>query len=284
MTAALRITHLNKHFNEQKPALCDVSLSANQGEMIALIGASGSGKSTLLRHIAGLLTADPVKGSSIEVAGSVIQKDGQIASDIRASRAKVGFVFQQFNLVDRLSVMTNVLVGLLHRLPLWRSLLGLFNQAERTLAYQALARVGIQDCHGQRASTLSGGQQQRAAIARTLVQGADLILADEPIASLDPESSRNVMEILARINREDKCTVIVSLHQVEIALKYCPRVVALHQGKIVFDGAAAALTPELLRELYGVQVEELFAPLSATQQVTNTHPHLNPVMSFSQAA
>ena len=284
MTAALRITHLNKHFNDQKPALCDISLSANRGEMIALIGASGSGKSTLLRHIAGLLTADPVKGSSIEVAGSVIQKDGQIASDIRASRAKVGFVFQQFNLVDRLSVMTNVLVGLLHRLPLWRSLLGLFNQAERTLAYQALARVGIQDCHGQRASTLSGGQQQRAAIARTLVQGADLILADEPIASLDPESSRNVMEILARINREDQCTVIVSLHQVEIALKYCPRVVALHQGKIVFDGAAAALTPELLRELYGVQVEELFAPLSATQQVTNTHPHLNPVMSFSQAA
>ena len=284
MTAALRITHLNKHFNDQKPALCDVSLSANQGEMIALIGASGSGKSTLLRHIAGLLTADPVKGSSIEVAGSVNQKDGQIASDIRVSRAKVGFVFQQFNLVDRLSVMTNVLVGLLHRLPVWRSLLGLFSHAERSLAYQALARVGIQDCHGQRASTLSGGQQQRAAIARTLVQGADLILADEPIASLDPESSRNVMEILARINREDKCTVIVSLHQVEIALKYCPRVVALHQGKIVFDGAATELTPELLRELYGVQVEELFAPLSTTQQATSTHPHLNPVMSLTQAA
>ncbi|MEI7568037.1 MAG: phosphonate ABC transporter ATP-binding protein [Alcaligenaceae bacterium] len=284
MTAALRITHLNKHFNDQKPALCDVSLSANQGEMIALIGASGSGKSTLLRHIAGLLTADPVKGSSIEVAGSVIQKDGQIASDIRVSRAKVGFVFQQFNLVDRLSVMTNVLIGLLHRLPVWRSLLGLFSHAERSLAYQALARVGIQDCHGQRASTLSGGQQQRAAIARTLVQGADLILADEPIASLDPESSRNVMEILARINREDKCTVIVSLHQVEIALKYCPRVVALHQGKIVFDGAATELTPELLRELYGVQVEELFAPLSTTQQATSTHPHLNPVMSLTQAA
>ena len=284
MTAALRITHLNKHFNEQKPALCDVSLSADPGEMIALIGASGSGKSTLLRHIAGLLTADPVKGSSIEVAGSVIQKDGQIASDIRVSRAKVGFVFQQFNLVDRLSVMTNVLVGLLHRLPVWRSLLGLFSQAERTLAYQALARVGIQDCHGQRASTLSGGQQQRAAIARTLVQGADLILADEPIASLDPESSRNVMEILARINREDKCTVIVSLHQVEIALKYCPRVIALHQGKVVFDGAAAQLTPELLRELYGVQVEELFAPLGATQQTTSTRSHLNPVMSLTQAA
>ena len=284
MMTALRITQLNKHFSPQKQALCDINLSAQRGEMIALIGASGSGKSTLLRHIAGLLAADPVSGSSIEVAGSVIQRDGQIASDIRLSRAKVGFVFQQFNLVDRLSVMTNVLVGLLHRLPLWRSLLGLFNQAERNLAYQALARVGIQDCHGQRASTLSGGQQQRAAIARTLVQGADLILADEPIASLDPESSRNVMEILARINREDQCTVIVSLHQVEIALKYCPRVVALHQGKIVFDGAASELTPKLLRELYGVQVEELFAPLGAQQPVTGTRSPVTSGLSLGQAA
>jgi phosphonate transport system ATP-binding protein len=284
MMTALRITQLNKHFSPQKQALCDINLSAQRGEMIALIGASGSGKSTLLRHIAGLLAADPVSGSSIEVAGSVIQRDGQIASDIRLSRAKVGFVFQQFNLVDRLSVMTNVLVGLLHRLPLWRSLLGLFSQAERTLAYQALARVGIQDCHSQRASTLSGGQQQRAAIARTLVQGADLILADEPIASLDPESSRNVMEILARINREDQCTVIVSLHQVEIALKYCPRVVALHQGKIVFDGAASELTPKLLRELYGVQVEELFAPLGAQQPVTGTRSPVTSGLSLGQAA
>lgn len=284
MTAALRITHLNKRFTPHKQALCDINLSAQRGEMIALIGASGSGKSTLLRHIAGLIAADPISGSSIEVAGAVIQKDGQIASDIRLSRAKVGFVFQQFNLVDRLSVMTNVLVGLLHRLPLWRGLLELFNQAERTLAYQALARVGIQDCHGQRASTLSGGQQQRAAIARTLVQGADLILADEPIASLDPESSRNVMEILARINREDQCTIIVSLHQVEIALKYCPRVVALHQGKIVFDGAASELTPTLLRELYGVQVEELFTPLGVQQPVAVTHTSGSSGLSFSQAA
>ena len=284
MTIALRITNLNKHFHLKKQALCDINLSVNRGEMIALIGASGSGKSTLLRHIAGLLAADPINGSSIEVSGSVIQKDGRIAADIRTSRAKVGFVFQQFNLVDRLSVMTNVLVGLLHRMPVWRGLLGLFNQVERSVAYQALARVGIQDCHGQRASTLSGGQQQRAAIARTLVQGADLILADEPIASLDPESSRNVMEILARINREDKCTVIVSLHQVEIALKYCPRVVALHQGKVVFDGASSSLTPKLLRELYGVQVDELFAPMPSAQTATGVRPHLNPVMSLTQAA
>jgi len=156
----------------------------------------------------------------------------------------------------------NVLVGLLHRMPWWRSLFRIFNAQERAQALDALARVGIADCHAQRASTLSGGQQQRAAIARALVQGAKVVLADEPIASLDPESSRNVMEILARINREDGCTVIVSLHQVDMALKYCPRVVALHQGCVVFDGPSKLLTPQLLRELYGVHVDEILADSS----------------------
>jgi len=168
-------------------------------------------------------------------------------------------VFQQFNLVDRLPVQVNVLVGLLHRMPLWRGLLRWFTEQERAQAIEALQRVGIAECHAQRASTLSGGQQQRAAIARTLVQGAKVVLADEPIASLDPESSRKVMEILARINREDRCTVIVSLHQVDMALKYCPRVVALNQGCVVYDGPASALTPDLLRELYGVQADEILA-------------------------
>ena len=150
-----------------------------------------------------------------------------------------------------------MLVGLLHRTPSWRGWLRAFRPHERALALEALARVGIADCHAQRASTLSGGQQQRAAIARTLVQGAKVVLADEPIASLDPESSRKVMEILARINREDGSTVIVSLHQVDVAIKYCPRVVALHQGRVVYDGPSAALTPALLRELYGVQADEI---------------------------
>ena len=125
------------------------------------------------------------------------------------------------------------------------------------MALDALARVGIAECHAQRASTLSGGQQQRAAIARTLVQGAKVVLADEPIASLDPESSRKVMEILSRINREDQCTVVVSLHQVDMAMRYCPRVVALHQGRVVYDGPSADLTPQLLRELYGMQADEI---------------------------
>ena len=260
MGTALLIEHLNKHFSPGKQALNDINISVNKGEMIALIGASGSGKSTLLRHIAGLVEADKHSGSMISIHGRCAQQDGKIAKEIRQIRSHVGFIFQQFNLVDRLPVLTNVLVGLLHRVPLWRGLLGKFNAHERATAYEALARVGIADCFAQRASTLSGGQQQRAAIARTLVQGAELILADEPIASLDPESSRNVMEILSQINQEDRTTIIVSLHQVDMAIRYCPRVIALHQGRVVFDGQATKLNPELLRELYGVHVEELLSP------------------------
>ena len=221
--------------------------------------ASGSGKSTLLRHVAGLVVADAASDSLIEVDGRCVQQGGRIHSDIRKVRSQVGFVFQQFNLVDRLPVLMNVLVGLLHRTPWWRGWLRMFKPQERALALEALHRVGIAECHAQRASTLSGGQQQRAAIARTLVQGAKVVLADEPIASLDPESSRKVMDILARINREDRCTVIVSLHQVDVAIKYCPRVVALHHGQVVYDGPSAALTPALLRGLYGVQADEILS-------------------------
>jgi phosphonate transport system ATP-binding protein len=140
---------------------------------------------------------------------------------------------------------------------LWRSLPRLFSRNELNLGMEALRRVGIAEHAAQRASTLSGGQQQRAAIARTLVQGAKVVLADEPIASLDPESSRRVMEILARINREDCCTVLVSLHQVDMALKYCPRTVALSAGRVVYDGPSAKLTPALLRELYGAEADEI---------------------------
>lgn len=257
MPIALRIEQLNKHFANGKHALRDIDLTVHAGEMVALIGASGSGKSTLLRHVAGLVVADGDSHSLIEVDGRCVQQGGRIHRDIRKVRSQVGFVFQQFNLVDRLPVMMNVLVGMLHRTPKWRGWLRVFRPHERAVALEALARVGIADCHAQRASTLSGGQQQRAAIARTLVQGAKVVLADEPIASLDPESSRKVMDILARINREDGSTVVVSLHQVDVAIKYCPRVVALHQGRVVYDGPSAALTPALLRELYGVQADEI---------------------------
>jgi phosphonate transport system ATP-binding protein len=273
---SLRIENLNKHFANGKHALCDVNLQINSGEMVALIGASGSGKSTLLRLIDGLLVADAQSGSTIEVNGQCIQRAGKISPDIRRIRTQIGFVFQQFNLVGRLPVLVNVLAGLLHRMPWWRSVGHWFNQQERALAIEALHRVGIAECHSQRASTLSGGQQQRAAIARTLVQGARLVLADEPIASLDPESSRKVMEILAQIQREDGRTVIVSLHQVDMAIRYCPRVVALNQGRIVYDGPSATLTPDLLRSLYGVKADEILADSTLLNPADQTRKNIIP--------
>lgn len=252
---AITVRSLSKTFKGCK-ALETVSLDIGRGEMVALIGASGSGKSTLLRHLSGLALSDHGDGL-VEMLGTRVQAGGRLASDIRRTRARIGFVFQQFNLVGRLPVMTNVLTGALGRVPLWRSATGRFTVAERRQALAALERVGIADKAWTRASALSGGQQQRAAIARTLVQEAEIILADEPIASLDPVSSRRVMETLARINAEDGVTVVVSLHQVDFAIRYCPRTVALKAGQIVYDGPSAALTPALLRDLYGSQAEEL---------------------------
>lgn len=253
---AIQVTQLCKSFGAHA-ALRSVSLGVQRGEMVALLGASGSGKSTLLRHLNGLHRADPGSHSRVEVLGRTLQHGGRLARDARATRAQVAAIFQQFNLVDRLSVMRNVLAGALHRQPLWRGLFGQFPQAELQRAFEALRRVGIERCAWQRASTLSGGQQQRAAISRALVQGAQILLADEPIASLDPESSRRVMDLLAEVNRELGVTVIVSLHQIDYAFAYCPRTVALRAGEVVHDGPTRELTPQRLRDLYGTQIEEL---------------------------
>jgi phosphonate transport system ATP-binding protein len=227
--------------------------------MVALIGASGSGKSTLIRHICGLEAAQAGE-SAIEVFGSAIQQGGRLSREARSLRREIGVIFQQFNLVGRLPVLTNVLIGNLGRIPGWRGTLGLFSGEEKHKAREALARVGIPEVAWQRASTLSGGQQQRAAIARTLVQQSRVLLADEPIASLDPSAARRVMEVLADINRKDGITCVVSLHQVEYARRYCPRTIALRAGRIVFDGPSTALTNDFLVELYGADSEELILP------------------------
>jgi phosphonate transport system ATP-binding protein len=279
MVPAVQIHALDKTFASGRKALQGVSLSIEPGEMVALIGASGSGKSTLLRHIAGLMAGDSGGAAHVQVHGKTIQQGGRIAADIRQTRAEIGFVFQQFNLVNRLSVLTNVLVGTLHRVPLWRSLLHWFTREEKARGIEALGRVGIAECWPQRAATLSGGQQQRAAIARAMVQGARVVLADEPIASLDPESSRKVMDILARVNREDGCTVVVSLHQVNVAMKYCPRTVALHQGRVVYDGPSVRLTPAVLRELYGAEADDILSlgdHISSLEDKAVAHPHGHP--------
>ncbi|MDR2300542.1 MAG: phosphonate ABC transporter ATP-binding protein [Deltaproteobacteria bacterium] len=266
----LEIENLSKTFGHTK-ALTEVSLKVERGEMVALIGASGSGKSTLLKHVSGLVAGDKCSGP-IEVNGRRVQAKGQIAKDIRKTRTDIGVVFQQFNLVGRLSVATNVLLGALGRTPLWRSTLMGFNQADRSLASEALLKVGILDKYHQRASTLSGGQQQRAAIARALVQRASIILADEPIASLDPESSILVMELLRKLNKEEGLTVVVSLHQVDYAMKYCPRAVALGFGKVLYDGPSEDLTVDRMKTIYGSGAAEMF-------DVNKIAPKVKPLMA-----
>lgn len=212
----------------------------------------------MLRTLCGLETLDPGAGC-IEVFGQTLQANGQLVPHVRALRRQVGIIFQQFNLVGRLPVLTNVLTGLAAELPLWRSTLGRFSAEERARALDVLVSVGLGEQAFQRASTLSGGQQQRAAIARTLVQGARLLLADEPVASLDPESTRRVMELLTTLNHEQDMTLIVSLHHVGLAKRYCERVVALRDGALVFDGPVSALTPSFLRDLYGSAADELLS-------------------------
>ena len=253
----LEVTNITKSFGAGAHALQNTSLKIEPGEMVALIGASGSGKSTLLRHVSGFLAADMGSGA-IQVGSNTIQDQGKIASNIRAMRADIGFIFQQFNLVGRMNVLTNVLTGMLPRVPLWRSLLAHFTEAEKLEAYDALRVIGIEDLAYQRASTLSGGQQQRVAIARCLVQHAKIILADEPIASLDPESAR----------KEHGITVLVSLHQVQFARRYCPRTIALRMGEVIYDGPSQDLTPQHLRTLYGASVEELLDGTEAVDFAT----------------
>ncbi|MDR2198656.1 MAG: phosphonate ABC transporter ATP-binding protein [Deltaproteobacteria bacterium] len=244
----IRVENLNKTFGTNK-ALDDVNLHIGPGEMVALIGASGSGKSTLIRHMSGLSASDKLSGP-LTLGGKIVQSEGVISGRIKEIRAGVGVIFQSFNLVERLSVENNVLLGALARTSMWRCLSTCFCQEDRLLAAQAMEKVGIAGTARRRASTLSGGQKQRAAIARALVQKAQVILADEPIASLDPESSRNVMEILSRLNQEDGITVVVSLHQVDFAKKYCSRAVALSSGRIRYDGPTSGLSSCLLKEIY----------------------------------
>ncbi len=278
---AISVRNLSKSFGKKR-ALDNVNIDIKPGEMVALIGASGSGKSTLIRHVCGLETGQAGE-SVIEVMGSPIQSDGRLARGARGLRRNVGVVFQQFNLVGRLSVLSNVLIGNLGRIPGWRGTLGVFTREEKQIAREALARVGIAEVAWQRASTLSGGQQQRAAIARTLVQQSKILLADEPIASLDPSSARRVMEVLAAVNRENAITCVVSLHQVEYARRYCPRTIALRDGRVVFDGPSTALTNKSLVELYGADSEELILP-DAGEAIRIHQPARSPDMAGAFAA
>ena len=257
---AVALHNVSKTFSGGRRALQHINLQVQPGERVALLGASGSGKSTLLRAICGLETLDAGDGS-VQLLGGTVQANGRLARDLRQRRRQVGIVFQQFNLVGRLPVLSNVLTGLAAELPLWRALTGRFSLAERARALDLLAAVGLAEQAFQRASTLSGGQQQRAAIARTLQQGARVLLADEPVASLDPESTRRVMDLLLELSQRQGLTLLISLHNAALARRYCQRVVALNEGRLVFDGPTSALTPSLLRQLYGGAADELTSEL-----------------------
>jgi phosphonate transport system ATP-binding protein len=254
--AVISVRAVSKTYGSRR-ALDGVSVSVGRGEMVALIGPSGSGKSTLLRAITGLAQIDAGVGV-IEAFGHTVQSGGRVSERIRETRARIGMIFQSFNLVSRLSLFTNVALGMLGRLGFWRGLFGRWPAAEKAAVMGALARVGVADYAGQRAGTLSGGQQQRGAIARAMVQQAQLILADEPVASLDPVSARRVMELLCTVNRDEGMSVVVSLHQVDYAMRYCRRIVALKAGKVAYDGPSDGLDHAALIDIYGPEIEEVF--------------------------
>jgi phosphonate transport system ATP-binding protein len=254
--AVFSVQAISKTFGKRR-ALDGVSLTVRAGEMVALIGPSGSGKSTLLRSLTGFNAIDP-DGGTVATFGEPLQARGRVSDKVRRLRARIGFIFQQFNLVGRLSLFANVALGMLGRIGFWRGLFGQWPAAEKAGVMAALQRVGVADYAGQKASTLSGGQQQRGAIARALVQKAEALLADEPVASLDPVAARRVMQLLSDLNREDGLAVVVTLHQVDYALRYCPRVIALKAGKVVYDGPSVGLDKAALVDIYGPEIQEVF--------------------------
>jgi phosphonate transport system ATP-binding protein len=246
----LQIHGLTRRFGSTL-AVDGIDLVIPPGQMVGIIGRSGAGKSTLLRMINRLVT--PTSGSIRFGQSDVTALTGKALRDWRATCA---MIFQQFNLIPRLDVLTNVLMGRLNHRRTLPSLLGLFTEAERARAVLALERFGLAEVALQRAGTLSGGQQQRVAICRALLQDPRILLADEPIASLDPHNARVVMDALAAVNREDGLTVLTNLHHLDTARAYCDRIIALQAGRIVFDGTSTQLTPARVYEIYGVTEAE----------------------------
>ncbi len=248
----LSIRRLNKTYASGVQALKDVSFDVQQGEFLVIIGLSGSGKTTLLRCLNRLLDAD-----SGEILFEGQRVDLLKGKELRDLRQKIAMVFQTFNLVPRSSVMTNVLAGRLSRTPILRSLMGSFSHEDRALAQKFLSLVGIGDKSNARADQLSGGQQQRVAIARALAQEPRILLADEPVASLDPVTCHVVMDYLRKANRELGITVLCNLHFLSLVRQYATRVIALKDGEIVFQGAPGEISDEWFRKIYGEQARDI---------------------------
>jgi phosphonate transport system ATP-binding protein len=246
----LRVENLTKVFPDGTVALKDVSFEVKDGEFLAVIGLSGSGKSTLLRCINRLI--DPTEG---RVTWDDVDITAAQGKELRRIRRQIGMIFQQFNLVRRSSVMINVLSGRLGYANPWTSLFHQFSAADHQRANAALERVGITEKADNRADQLSGGQQQRVGIARALMQEPRLMLADEPVASLDPVLAHSILQYLELLNRQDGITVLCSLHFLDLVHRYASRVIGLKDGEVVFDGLPSELTRERFKEVYGEEAE-----------------------------
>lgn len=242
----IKFDNVNKVYSNGLHALKNVSLEIKQGEFVAIIGLSGAGKSTLLRTINRM---HDISEGSLTVNGQEV--NDLSGKDLRKFRRKVGMVFQSFNLVTRTTVINNVLTSRVQDMPLWKSIIGLYSKEDKVIALEALDKVGILDKAYVRADQLSGGQQQRVALARTLAQKPEIILADEPVAALDPITAKQVMDDFKKINKELNMSVLINIHHVDLALKYADRVIGIKAGEIVYDGPATKVDSEVLKQIYG---------------------------------
>ncbi|WP_062313678.1 phosphonate ABC transporter ATP-binding protein [Demequina rhizosphaerae] len=242
----IELTGVTVRYPNGVVGLDDVSLTIPDGEFVVVVGLSGAGKSTLIRTINGLV---PVTEGSLTVDG--VEMAGASQRTMRDVRSGIGMIFQSFNLVKRTSVMNNVMMGQMHAIPAYRSLIGAWTADEKERAFRSLERVGIVEKAWTRASQLSGGQQQRVAIARALAQDPKVMLADEPVASLDPPTAQMVMKDLQRINRELGITTIVNLHFLDLARQFGDRVIGMREGRMVFDGTGAEADDAVFEEIYG---------------------------------
>ena len=242
----IKFDKVNKVYPNGLHALKNVSLEIKQGEFVAIIGLSGAGKSTLLRTINRM---HDISEGSLTVNGQEV--NDLSGKDLRKFRRKVGMVFQSFNLVTRTTVINNVLTSRVPDMPLWKSIIGLYSKEDKVIALEALDKVGILDKAYVRADQLSGGQQQRVALARTLAQKPEIILADEPVAALDPITAKQVMDDFKKINKELNMSVLINIHHVDLALKYADRVIGIKAGEIVYDGPATKVDSEVLKQIYG---------------------------------
>ncbi len=246
MQTGLSIRGLSKAYVPGRPVLRDITLDFAPQGVTAIIGPSGTGKSTLIRCINRLV--EPTSGAVLLDGQDLVPLRGRA---LRLARRRIGMVFQEYNLVERLSVMENLLSGRLGYVPLWRAWLRRYPQQDIDRAFALLDAVGLPDHATRRADALSGGQRQRVGIARALMQRPALLLADEPTSSLDPRTAVEVMELLTRLTAEEGVPVIVNIHNVELAKRFCGRVIGMHQGEVVFDGPPEALEPRHLTLIYG---------------------------------